>query len=150
MYRVIYSLVLFQFLIFPGSLLAADAKHSQLNLRCQIHFTNYHGIKQASSGVNASLKNIKNQEGGAVLATQTKDFEFWVMSHGQQNINGKIFINNFQVAIKDKKSGFFMHALSDSVYTPDKKPSSARISLVDYHPGSLLEKGELFFECKSL
>lgn len=97
--------------------------------------------------MSVSLKNIKSQKGGAVLASQTKDYEFWVMSHSQQTIENKTFINNYQVAIKDKNNGYFMHALSDSIYSPDKNPTKARISLVEYHPDSLIENGELFFEC---
>lgn len=150
MYRLIFYVLLFNFISYPLSIQAKNSSDSQLKLQCSIHFNNFNGIEQASTGMKVSIKNVKNQEGGAVLVTQTKDYEFWVMSHSQQKLEGKSFINNFQVAIKDKKTGLFMHALSDSSYSATQKPSKARISLVDYHPNSLLEKGELFFECNSI
>lgn len=97
-----------------------------------------------------SLDNDKHKSGGSKLVTQTDSFEFWVMTHTIQTINEQSFISGFQVAIKDKKSGFLAHALSDSSHNPKQSPVKARISLVDYAADSLIEKGDLFFVCSSL
>lgn len=43
-----------------------------------------------------------------------------------------------------------MHALSDTSHDPAQPSAKARISLVDYQPGSFLENGELLFECTTL
>jgi hypothetical protein len=69
------------------------------------------------------------------------------MAHSVQTMQDQSFINNFQVAIKDKESGLFMHALSDTSHSLIHPPHAARISLVDYHTETGLEKGELLFEC---
>lgn len=125
------------------------ANNWKLDLRCSVHVSNFNNIEKATVSKDVTLKHLKHQADGAVLVTQTDDYEFWVMTHSQQSINNQKFINNFQVAIKQKKTGLFMHALSDSSYSPAENPHKARISLVDYHPDSFMEKGELFFECVS-
>ncbi|MCP4117880.1 MAG: hypothetical protein GY737_21260 [Desulfobacteraceae bacterium] len=110
----------------------------------------FDGIDHAVKSVEVILKELKHKPGGMILVSQTEDYEFWVMTHGVQTINGRVFINNFQVAIKDKASKLFMHALSDTTHTSERPPKHARISLVDYYPDSSLEKGELLFECRHI
>ena len=124
-----------------------DKKDFELNLQCDIAFSNYEGVESSSISKSVTLSNFKHKNGGTALVSQSDHYEFWAMVHGVQSINDKRFVYNFQVAIKDKKTGVFMHALSDSSYKPDQAPNHARISLVEYHPDSFLEKGELFFEC---
>ena len=121
----------------------------EIKLQCDILFKNYNAIDHASTSKPITLNAIKHKEGGSQLVAQTDDYEFWVMIHGIQRINKVDFINSFQVAIKQKSSGLFMHALSDMNSSSKGKPKLARISLVDYHPNSFLEKGELLFECRS-
>ena len=121
-----------------------------LRLQCNISFRNFDGIALAAKTVEIELTELKHNPGGMIQVSHTDDYEFWVMTHTVQTINGQRFINNFQVAIKDKASKLFMHALSDSSYTPEKSPKHARISLVDYYPDSFLEKGELFFDCRHI
>lgn len=120
---------------------------SKIELKCSINITNYNGVDHASISKKVPLTALKHQVGGTVLVSQTNALEFWAMSHGQQTINGQTFINNFQVAIKDKKTGLFMHALSDKTNSPNKQALKARISLVTYFQDSFLEEGELLFEC---
>jgi hypothetical protein len=121
--------------------------HPPLSLKCSAVFSNYNGVKHAATFIDVTLSQPKHNPGGMILATQTKDYEFWVMSHGVQTLNNKRFINNFQVAIRDKATGLFMHALSDTSHNADNPPEHARICLVDYHNESNLEKGELCFSC---
>jgi len=137
------------FLLFACFTTIAPASNLELNLtlQCNIAFTNYNNVEHATITKTTKLTNYKHKEGGAVLVSQTDDYEFWAMVHGVQEINNKKFINNFQVAIKNKHNNVFMHALSDTTHTAERAPKQARLSLVDYHPDSFLEKGELFFEC---
>ena len=121
-----------------------------LELNCTTSFNNFDNIENAVTSSQVTLTAAKHQPGGMQLVTQTSTYEFWVMAHGVQTINRQKFINNFQVAIKHKDSQLFMHALSDTSHTPDIPPKHARISLVDYHPDSTLEKGELLFECRRI
>ena len=71
------------------------------------------------------------------------------MTHGIQTIGNERFINSFQVAVKNKQSKMFSHALSDRSFSAVNQPEYARISLVEYYPDSLLEKNEILFECES-
>jgi hypothetical protein len=122
-------------------------KTNVLNLTCSISFSGFAEMPDTSITKNATLSAGKNAKGGAVLLTQTDAFEFWLMAHGVQTLGGDRFINNFQVAIKDKKSEFFAHALSDTSYSATQPPKAARLSFVEYYPSSLLERGELILEC---
>lgn len=126
---------------------AGTSDVATLKLECTINFSNYQGIDHKSISKKVTLTALKHQKGGAILVTQTDNYEFWVMTHGQQTINDLKFFNNFQVAIKDKNSSLFMHAMSDSSHDPDKKPLKSRISLVKYAKNTFLEEGELLFEC---
>ena len=119
-----------------------------LNLTCDISFENFAGIAHAVINKDISLNQTKHRTGGMKQVSQTGDYEFWVMTHGVQSITGREFFSNFQVAIKHKASQLFMHALSDTSHSPEIQPEKSRISLVDYHPGTTLEKGELVFECR--
>jgi hypothetical protein len=121
-----------------------------LPLQCSIVFSDFDAVENESAFVDVTLVALKHKSGGAVLAYQAKGYEFWVMAHSVQTTNTKKFVNNFQVAIKHKRNKLFMHALSDSSNDPKSPPGHARISLLEYHPGSFLEKGELFFDCKYL
>lgn len=140
-------------LSFHGSALADDATaHNiqSIHLNCHISFNNYDHVQQADMSKEVTVSNIKNKSGGVILVAQTKGHEFWVMAHGVQSIGLQSFITNFQVAIKHKASGLFMHALSDTSHDPSSPPKQSRISLVDYHPNSTLESGELIFECNTV
>lgn len=125
----------------------ASNANTEIKLLCSINLANYDGIQHAAVSKEISLTALKHLKGGAVLVSQTNKHEFWAMIHGQQTLNNLTFINNFQVAIKNKKSGLFMHALSDTNHNPESKPKKARLSLIDYASNSFLEKGELIFEC---
>ncbi len=120
-----------------------------IELTCKIFFSNYAGVKQAEITRIVVLKHLKHNANGREMISQTDDFEFWVMLHSAQTLDEKRFVNNFQVAIKEKKTGLFAHAMSDSSHSFDVKPKSARISFVEYHPESFIESGELFFKCDS-
>jgi hypothetical protein len=136
-----------------GIVHAADAKDvvsPKLQLQCDVLYSNYAGIHHAEKHAKVTLQGLKQQAHGAKLITQTKDYEFWVMIHGLQTIGEHTFINNFQVAIRNKHTKEFYHALSDSSYSPKYFPHQARISLVEYQPNTFLEKGELLFECRRL
>jgi len=121
-----------------------------LTLLCNVSFSNFDNIEHSVKTEEVMLTAAKHQPGGMHLVTQTSNYEFWVMTHGLQTKNNQRFINNFQVAIKHKASQLFMHALSGTNHSPDTPPKHARISLVDYHPDSSLEKGELLFECSTI
>ena len=142
-------------LIFIGCLILSSVasyaanKPDPLQLQCTIKISNYNGVDHASISKDIALAKLKHKSGGTVLVSQTDDYEFWVMTHGQQTIKNVTFFNNFQVAIKEKKRGLFMHALSDTNNSPDITPAKARLSLVKYFEGTFLEEGELLFECVS-
>jgi hypothetical protein len=121
---------------------------SPLGLQCTVAFTHFDRIENMSKSGEVTLSDIKHKPRGSIKFTQTEAYEFWVMAHGVQSTNDHAFINNFQVAIKHKESGLFMHALSDTSHSKNKPPLAASISLVNYHTGTMLENGELFFECK--
>ncbi len=122
----------------------------ELKLQCNIIYNNYDNIEHTAKTVEVTLNNYKHKSGGMIRIIQTKDYEFWVMTHGIQKIHDRTFINTFQVAIKTKGNNLFMHALSDITHSPENPPKQARISLVNYYPNSSLEKGELLFECRSI
>lgn len=124
-------------------------KPEPLLLQCTINVSNYNGVEHASISKDIELVELKHKAGGAVLVSQTDEYEFWAMTHGLQTINDVTFFNTFQIAIKDKKSSLFMHAMSDTSNSPDKKPVKARLSLVKYFERSFLEEGELLLECVS-
>lgn len=133
---------------FFATCLYADV--APLNLQCTVAFSNFDQIEERSKSGEITLTDLKHKPGGMVRFTQTKAYEFWVMTHSVQSVNNESFINNFQVAIRHKESGLFMHALSDTTNRVDQPPHAARISLVNYHAETALEKGELFFECSPL
>jgi len=121
----------------------------RLDLQCTINISNYNGVKHASITKNVSLTALKHRLGGAVLVSQTDEYEFWAMIHGVQTTGDSAIVNNYQVAIKDKGTGVFMHALSDTTHNANVRPVSARLSLVSYNKNTFLEEGELIFECVS-
>lgn len=128
----------------------ADTGFIPLHLNCVVNFGNYNGIDETSTTRQSTLNSHKHKTGGSNLVVQTKFYKFWVMTHGVQTITNRAFIREFQVAVRHKQSGLFMHALSDMASSPDIPPKRARISLVNYHPDTTLEKGELLFECSSI
>ena len=137
-------------IFFLSSVLQADEQVKNLiplNLTCDISFNNFDNIDHAVTTKDIILTQAKHKPDGMKLVSQTRDYEFWVMTHSVQSIAGQKFVNNFQVAIKHKTSQLFMHALSDTGHSPEVQPEKARISLVDYHLNTTLEKGELIFEC---
>lgn len=152
MFRLVHLSILSVYLLAPALLYAATPKEQapELILSCNISFDNYDHIDHAVQSLEITLSAGKHKAGGMHLVSQKGDYEFWVMVHGVQTLEERRSIINFQVAIKHKPSQLFMHALSDTSYDPDKPPHHARISLVNYHPGSGHEVGELFFECRYL
>jgi len=138
-------------LFYSSSVLQADDRSrglAPLSLTCDISFDNFDSIDIAQTSKNIILTQAKHKPDAMKQVSQTSGYEFWVMTHGVQSIAGQEFVNNFQVAIKDKASQLFMHALSDTSHNPEFQPEKARISVVDYHSGTTLEKGELIFECR--
>lgn len=151
MFRI-NNLIVFFLIISSFSLYAKDQVNTNISLKllCNVAFSNFDNIDHSVKTEEVMLTAIKHQRGGMLLVTQTRNYEFWVMTHGIQTINNKRFINNFQVAIKHKASQLFMHALSDTSHTPGMLPKHARVSLVNYHHDSNLENGELLFECRRI
>ena len=149
------KLILLSCMVFSSSVSHAANETNEpnepepLQLQCSINISNYNGVDHASISKDVKLTQLKHKPGGTALVSQTDDYEFWVMTHGQQTINNVKFFKNFQVAIKSKKTSLFMHALSDTSNDPNKKPIKARLSLIKYFEGSFLEDGELLFECMS-
>lgn len=143
------KLILIICLLLSSGVSYAVNEPKPLQLQCSINISNYNGVDHASILKNVELVKLKHKTNGAVLVSQTDEYEFWVMIHAQQTLNDQRFFNNFQVAIKDKKTELFMHALSDTSNDSDVKPVRARLSLVKYFTGSFLEEGELLFECVS-
>ena len=95
---------------------------SPLDLQCTVSFTNFDQIENVSKSGEITLTDMKHKPGGVIKFTQTKTYEFWVMTHGVQSTNDHAFINNFQVAIKHKERGLFMHALSDTSHSKKQAP----------------------------
>lgn len=151
MFRISWLIALIS-LVSIGTTLASEKNETEiaLKLRCNISFSQFDQIDHAVKTVVVTLSELKHRPGRMKLVSQTKNYEFWVMPHLIQTLNEHRFISNFQVAIKEKSSQLFMHALSDSSHIPDQTPKYARISLVDYHPNTTLEKGELSFDCRSI
>jgi len=143
------KLIIIAWLLLSSVASHAASKAEPLQLQCTINISNYNGVDHASISKDIKLAQLKHKAGGAVLVSQTDDYEFWAMTHGQQTIKNVVFFNNFQVAIKDKKRNLFMHALSDTSNLPDITPVKARLSLVKYFEESFVEEGELLFECVS-
>ena len=119
----------------------------KLTLACVVSIKNFEGIEHASTQHDIALSSLKHKKNGAKLVTQTDNFEFWAMIHGSQKANNIVFYKNFQVAIFDKKSNRFYHALSDENVDQNTQPKRSRLSIVEYHENSFLESGELLFEC---
>lgn len=141
------KLIVIAYLFLSGVASHAASQPEPLKLQCTVNISNYNGVDHASVSKDIVLSQLKHKAGGAVLVSQTDDYEFWAMIHGQQTIINMAFFNSFQVAIKEKKSGLFIHALSDTSNLPDITPAKARLSLVKYAEDSFLEEGELLFEC---
>ncbi len=120
-----------------------------LSLSCGISLSAYAGVASESHFFDVVLSHHKHKEGGHKLVLERQGLQFWVMAHSVQTLSGVEFINSYQLAVKDSVSGLFVHVLSDISNTPLVAPQSARLSLVDYHPDTFLEKGELMFDCKS-
>jgi len=120
-----------------------------LTLTCNINFSDAKALENNINTDEIRLSAAKHKRGGAKLIHQTNEYEFWVMTHGIQTIENERFINSFQVAVKNKKSKMFSHALSDRSFSAVNQPEYARISLVEYYPDSLLEQNEILFECES-
>jgi hypothetical protein len=126
-----------------------NASEFSITLQCDINFTNFNYIEHETISKTVTLSNYKHKYGGTALVSQTDDYEFWVMIYSVQTLNERKFVNNFQVAIKNKRNNYFAHALSDTTHSPEDVPKRARISLMDYRSNSFVENGELFFECRN-
>ncbi len=155
MYRRITLMILFVFLLSgctdflkpTGSDKIVIPSPAELNLNCTIISADYRGIHDILITKKVKLIGLKHQPNGAVKVASYGNFDFWVMIYGMKLDGVEPVIMNFQVAIKDRRSDQFMHALSDTSFDKNKPPQMARISLVEYHPNSMVEKGELLFEC---
>lgn len=120
-----------------------------LSLSCGISLSAYAGVESESHFFDVVLSHHKHKEGGHKLVLERQGLQFWVMTHSVQTLSGVEFINSYQLAVRTLASGLFVHALSDVSNAPSVAPRSARLSLVDYHPDTFLEKGELMFDCQS-
>lgn len=137
------------FLSVPFGVLGNDSARPlfSLDLQCVVEFRDFEKVEHILKVVDVRLSQIKHKPGGHVLVAETDHYEFWVMVHGTQSINDQNIVNAFQTAIKHKNSLLFMHALSDVSHSASDLPKRSRVSLVEYHPNSMLEKGELMLEC---
>ena len=122
-------------------------QHNALVLKCTIMASDFSELKDTNLTKEAAISGMKHQPSGAVKIATVEPYEFWVMAHGLK-LNKPSQIINYQVAIKDRRTNQFMHAMSNTSLDSANPLKSARISLVDYYPNSLLEKGELIFECQ--
>ncbi len=127
----------------------AMAEQTQLNLQCYLSASSYLGVKDFLNVKEVNLSGLKHTPAGSKKLFELGDYEFWAMTHTVQNIAAEQHINNFQVAVRSKTNGAFFHALSNTVTSGSSEQLSARISLVDYYEGTMSEKGELLFECKT-
>lgn len=123
------------------------SQHHALMLNCTITAQDFSGLKDTAISKETVISGMKHEPGGAVKIATLAPYEFWVMVHGTV-LSKPSRILNYQVAIKDKRTNQFFHALSETSPDSAHPPRSARISLVEYHPNSMMEKGELFLECK--
>ena len=55
----------------------AANKLKPLQLQCTINISNYNGVDHASISKDIELTQLKHKAGGAVLVSQTDDYEFW-------------------------------------------------------------------------
>jgi hypothetical protein len=118
-----------------------------LMLNCTIISRDFSDIKDTTISQEAVINALKHKPGGAAKVTTIEPYEFWVMVHSMM-LGEQPKIINFQVAIKDRRTNQFMHALSNTSIDGANPINMARISLVEYYPDSMLEKGELLFECR--
>ncbi len=131
-------------------LLCANADSSpELTLSCSVHSDNFGTESGLLVSKEIAIIGSVLKRAGRSLVYETENVEFWALAHMTQKLNGNHFINNFEVAIRDKESNRFYNALSDSVFSADQAPDSARIRLVHYHPGTFHEQGYMMFECQS-
>jgi len=139
MRKVISSLIVLFLIISQALAEQSGNEFIPLKLSCFVSFQNYDGIEEALTTKQVKLDNHKHEDGGVSLVTQTDSYEFWAMTHGIQSTAGaKAFIRDFQVAIRHKQSGLFMHALSNETNSPENQAKKARISLVSYYPNTTL------------
>ncbi|GAB1262183.1 hypothetical protein [Aurantivibrio plasticivorans] len=143
MHKIILALTL------SMGLLAQQAVANSITLDCSLSQNRYPGIEDNMSFATVALQGLKDHPTGAkkVFTLEKLKLEFWAMNHGIISQNGEGWVMNYQVAIKNTDNGQFLHALSNDRI--EKQKSRARISLVAYHDNSMLEAGEIMFECKS-
>lgn len=129
---------------------ASDRSPPELFLSCSVHSDNFGKKPGLLMSKELSIKGSVLARGGSVLVYETDDLEFWALTHMTQELNGHHFINNFEMSIKDKSTNRFYNALSDSVFSEDRSPQSARIRIANYYPGTFHEKSYIMFRCKSV
>lgn len=122
---------------------------SELSLSCSVHSDNFGMESGLLVSKEVSIKGSVLKQNGHSLVYETENLEFWALTHMTQKLNGDHFINNFEVAIRDKNTNRFYNALSDSVFSADESPRAARIRLANYHPGTFHEKSYVMFECQN-
>lgn len=146
-----FSKVIVLFVGFASPLLAvSDSFPPSLSLKCSVHSDNFGDESGLLASKEVLIKGNVLTHSGNVLVYETDELEFWVLTHMTQELNGDHFINNFEVSIKDKSTNRFYNALSDSVFSSNRSPQSARIRLVNYHSVGFHEKGYIMFRCKSV
>ena len=139
----------FLIVVFLGLSTTVMAERSDLKLQCSLSVNHYHQMEDSFQVKTVTLSGLKHLPTGAAKVFELPDYDFWVMTHTVQNIETQAHINNFQVALHNKHSGNFVHALSNTVFPNSADQMKARISLVDYYSDTLSEEGELLFECQT-
>lgn len=132
------------------SLSASAGSPPELTLSCSIHSDNFGSDSGLLASKEVTIKGSALSQDGSRLIYEIENLEFWVLTHMTQELGGDHFINNFEVAIREKGTNRFYNALSDSVFSADRFPESARIRLANYHPGTFHEERYVMFQCQSI
>lgn len=133
-----------------SSVFGSTSPSPELRLSCSVHSDNFGTEPGLLTSKNVSIGGSVLAREGRSLVYETEDLAFWALAHMTQELNDDHFINSFEVAIHEKSTDRFYNALSDSVFSPDQTPTSARIRLTNYHPGTFYEEGYIIFECQVL
>jgi len=122
----------------------------ELTLNCSVHSDNFGAESGLIASEEVTIKGSVLTQRGRHLVHETEGLEFWVLTHMTQKLEDDHFINNFEVAIRDIDTNRFFSALSDSVFSAEASPQTARIRLANYHSGTFHEESYIMFECRSL
>lgn len=101
----------------------------ELTLSCSVHSDNFGTESGLLVSKEISISGSVLKRDGRSLVYETENLEFWALTHMTQELNGDHFINNFEVAIRDKETNRFYNALSDSVFSADRAPVRRELGL---------------------